>query len=266
MENINIRKILKDKKSKTLSRLPNFMYVILEKIIKLEEINRVLKEYESLNGIEFLNKLTDYLNLKIEVEGYENLPDNGRCFFVGNHIFGIVDGLIITKTVYEKYGNLKFIGNEVFLLIPSLKDFVAAVNMYNNSPREYLVELNKVFKSDIPITHFPSGSVSRIYNMKIKDLSWHKSFVNKAVECKRDVVPIRFYGRNSRLFYAVFLIRKILFIKMEIETVLLPREFFNKKNKTIKVKIGKPISYSQFDDTLTTHEWAQFVKKEVYRL
>jgi putative hemolysin len=208
----------------------------------------------------------NHLNLKIEIEGLENLPDDGRCFFVGNHAYGILDGLIITKTIYEKYGQLKFIGNDVFLLVPNLRQFVAAVNMFNKSPKEYLIALQQVFKSDVPITHFPNGSVSRIYKMKIRDNNWHKSFVSKAVTCKRNIVPIRFYGRNSNLFYTVYILRKILFIKPEIETALLPREFFKKRNKTIKVKIGKIISYDYFNNSKSHEEWAQKIKEEVYQL
>ena len=266
MDYIDIRKILKDGKSKSFKNLPDFVYSFFERILKLKEINQIITDYEGDNGVEFLRKLIDRLNFKIEVEGIENLPENGRCFFVGNHAFGVLDGLIITKTICEKYGELRFIGNEVFLLIPNLRHFVAAVNMFDKSPRDYMIALQQVFDSDVPITHFPNGSVSRIHKMKIRDNNWHKSFVTKAVSCKRDVVPIRFYGRNSGLFYSVFVLRKLLFIKTEVETALLPREFFNKKNKTIKVKIGKPIPYERFNNSLSHCEWAQKVKDEIYSL
>jgi len=43
-------------------------------------------------------------------------------------------------------------------------------------------------------------------------------------------------------------------------------ELFNKRNKTIKVKIGEPISYQVFDKYKTHYEWAQFVKEQVYNL
>ncbi len=266
MDYIDIRKILKEGKSRNFKNLPDFVYSFFERILRLKEVNRILTEYEKDMGVDFLKKLINRFNFNIEVEGLDNLPENGRCFFVGNHAFGFLDGLIITKTVFEKYGELRFIGNEVLLLIPNLKHFAAAVNMYDKSPREYMIALQQIFDSDLPITHFPNGSVSRIHKMKIRDNHWHKSFVSKAVTCKRDVVPVRFYGRNSNLFYSVFILRKLLFIKMEIETALLPREFFRKKNKTIKVKIGKPIPYERFNNTLSHCEWAQKVKDEVYSL
>ena len=55
-------------------------------------------------------------------------------------------------------------------------------------------------------------------------------------------------------------------IKTNIELMLLPYEFFNKKNKTINMVIGKPIPYQNFDTTLNHNDWAQWVKKKVYEL
>jgi hypothetical protein len=41
---------------------------------------------------------------------------------------------------------------------------------------------------------------------------------------------------------------------------------FKKRNKTIKVKIGKPIPCQKFDKTFSHFEWAQKVRKHVYDL
>ncbi|MGE4290551.1 MAG: hypothetical protein AB7E36_17895 [Salinivirgaceae bacterium] len=57
--------------------------------------------------------------------------------------------------------------------------------------------------------------------------------------------------------------RKALGIEAKIEFVLLPHEIFNKKEKTIKVKIGEPITYQTFGKSKTHFEWIQFVKKQV---
>ena len=266
MGQIDIKNIIKTGSSIHLNKIPNFAFTLIEKIIKQDEINRILDKYSDYQEIDFLNKLIEHFNIKIEIEGIENLPENGKCFFVGNHIYGFLDGLIILKIVGEKYGNLKFIGNEVFLLIPNLRPMVAAVNMFNKSPKEYLLALNEVYKSDLPITHFPNGFVSRIYKRKVKDKYWKKSFIVKAVSCERNIVPIRFYGRNSNFFYTFFIIRRFFRIKAELETLLLPREFFNKRNKTIKVKIGKMIPYKNFDKSKSYSDWAQEIKELVYEL
>lgn len=265
-EYINIHRLIKDSNSKFLKGLPYFVISLIKLIIRQNEINRILNKYAVYEGIDFLPKIISEFNIKVEIEGKDNLPENGRCFFVANHPFGFVDGLILTNTVASNYGNFKAIGNEVFALVPHIKPIVAAVNVFGTNPRRYLLELEKVFASDVPITHFPAGLVSRIRTGKIDDNDWHKAFITKAIEHQRNVVPVFFHGRNSRLFYFVYVIRKVLGIKTNLELALLPHELFNKKNKPIKVKIGSPIPYQTFNHTKNHSEWAQYVKEQVYNL
>lgn len=93
---------------------------------------------------------------------------------MANHPFGFVDGLVLTKTVVNKYGDLRAIGNEAFMLIPQLKSKIAAVNVFGKNPKQYILELEKVFASNLPITHFPAGLVSSIKERKIEDRDWQK--------------------------------------------------------------------------------------------
>jgi hypothetical protein len=62
------------------------------------------------------------------------------------------------------------------------------------------------------------------------------------------------------------MVRQLFGIKINIELMLLPREMFRKRNKTIKVKIGKPIRYQMFDESLSHRDWAQKVRSHVYEL
>jgi len=68
------------------------------------------------------------------------------------------------------------------------------------------------------------------------------------------------------LFYMVYVVRQLFGIKINIELLLLPREMFRKRNKTIKVKIGKPIPYLIFDKSSSHWVWAQKVRSHVYEL
>jgi putative hemolysin len=252
--------------SALLKKLPRFAVRGLELLIRQDEINRLLNKFCDMEGVDFLRNVVKELNIRIEYKGLENLPDGGKCFFVANHPFGFVDGLILTHTVGEKYGTLKAIGNELFMLIPQLRPLIAAVNVFGANPKDYLRGLEQVYQSDSPITHFPAGLVSRMQKGRIEDGPWQKSFINKAVSCQRDIVPFHFIGRNSILFYTVYLIRKTLRIKANVELALFPHEIFNKRNKTIRVIIGKPIPYSTFDKSKTPAEWAQVVKASLYSL
>ncbi|HRT34325.1 MAG TPA: 1-acyl-sn-glycerol-3-phosphate acyltransferase, partial [Bacteroidales bacterium] len=246
---VDIRKILSEGNSTFLQSLPRFVTNIIAGIIKEDELNYIMNKYKDFIGKDFLPEIIDELNLKIEITGTENLPESGRCFFVANHPFGIVDGLILTYIITQKYGTVKAIANEAFMYIPQLRPLIAAVNVFEGSSREYLQALEEVYNGNDPISHFPAGEVSRKYHRKVEDCDWQKSFISKAISSKRDVVPICFRGRNSNLFIFIYMFRKLFGIKTNIELALLPRELFNKKGKTIRVKIGKPIPWQTFDKT-----------------
>jgi putative hemolysin len=266
MKYLDLEDVIKKSNFGLLKRLPRFIIKLLIKITKQEEINDILTRHSERMGVDFLADMIKEFNLTLVIEGKENLPENGRCFFVANHPFGIIDGTVITNIISQKYGNVKGIGNDAFMYIPHLRPVIAAVNSFGQSSKEYINALEAVFDSDTPITHFPAGEVSRVYSWKIQDCKWQKSMVTKAISKKRDIVPIHFYGRNSRLFYSIGLFRMMLRIKLNFELMLLPREMLLKKNKTIRLIIGKPIPYQTFDTSLSHWDWAQKIRKHVYDL
>lgn len=265
-KHIDLDSSIRGSNSAFLKKIPPFLVRWLERIIKQEEMNRILTKYKDCQGVEFHRKVIEELNLTIVAEGLENLPENGHCFFVANHPFGILDGLTLTRIVLEKYGDLRAIGNDAFMLIPNLRPYIAQVNVYGQTARQSVEALEAIYRSELPITHFPAGEVSRRYHGRIQDCDWQKSFITKAVSCKRDIVPFHFHGRNSLLFYSVNLLRRAIGLKLNLELALLPSEFFKKRNTAVRVTIGKPIPWQEFDHSRTAVEWAQEVKRRVYEL
>ncbi len=263
---IDIEKIISERDAGLLNKLPKFIIRIISKIIYQEEANTIINKYSDSSGSEFLENLISEFDIKLEIDGIENLPENPKCFFVANHPFGFVDGLILTYIVSGKYGALKAIANDAFMFVPQLHPFIVAVNVFEGSSKEYLRALEQTYGQLIPITHFPAGIVSRPLHGKIQDSAWQKSFITKSISYGRDVVPIFFHGTNSKLFYRINRVRRFLGIKANIELMLLPREMFHKRGETIKVTIGKVIPYQSFDKTLTHPQWAQKVRSSVYNL
>ena len=263
---IDVAKSIKESDSKLLLKLPYFVVRLISKIVKEKEINKILNKYSDAIGGDFLQKILKEFNITLDIEGLENLPKNEKCFFASNHPFGILDGLILTSIVNHKYGHLKAIANDAFDYIPQLKPFIISVNVYGQSSKGHITALENTYQSNIPITHFPAGAVSRITAGKVQDEVWKKSFVKKAIQYKRDIVPFFIHGKNSNKFYSVYRIRKWLGIEQNIELILLPSEMFKKRTKTIKISIGKPIPYSSLDKTYTNTEWAQKIRNQVYLL
>lgn len=265
-KHLNLAKLLKSSDSKSLRRLPWFVVKILEKIICQDQMNYVINKYIDSVGVSFQPQVIKEFNITLNVTGVENLPSDSRCFFVANHPFGVIDGLILTYYVGQKYGDLRAIGNDAFLNVPPLRPLIAAVNVYGRTSKEYISALEQVYNSDIAITHFPAGEVSRVFNGRVQDAPWQKSFITKAVLSKRDIVPFYFDGGNSRLFYSIYKLRNKLGISANLELMLLPREMFKKRNKTVSLVIGKPIPWESFNSSATHYEWAQKVREHVYKI
>jgi putative hemolysin len=266
LKHIDIESSIKNGNSAFLKRLPMWVISLLKRIVKENEINAILNKFEGITGKDFLEEMLIEFDLEVQVEGMENLPEDGRCFFFANHPYGIIDGLVLTSIVARKYGDFRAIGNEVFMLIPQLRPVIASVSVFGKNSKAYLEALEALFNSPMPITHFPAGEVSRVYKRKVQDREWHKSFIKQSVVHGRPIVPFYFHGRNSLLFYSIFLFRRFIGLKLNIELILLPSEMLKKKGKKIRVSIGKPISSQVFDKSISTKEWAQRVKAHVYTL
>jgi putative hemolysin len=267
MKYIDLAQSIRSSNSVFLKKLPDFIIRLMEKIIRQEAMNGILDRTKDCKGAEFQRKvIVEEFGIDLSVDGLGNLPDQPRCIFVANHPFGMIDGLILTMIVLEKYGDLRVLGNDALELVPNLRPYLTSVNVYSKNSRATVMEIDEVFKSALPITHFPAGEVSRRYKGKIQDCDWQKSFINKAVSTQRDIVPFFFHGRNTRLFYAIHRLRNILGIRLNMELLLLPHEMFKKKHKKVRVTIGKPIPWQKFDNSRSAREWAEEVKQQVYGL
>ena len=55
-------------------------------------------------------------------------------------------------------------------------------------------------------------------------------------------------------------------IKTNIEMFYLVDEVYKQRGKTIKLTVGKPISYGVFDKTKTPRFWANEIRNHVYQL
>ncbi len=150
--------------------------------------------------------------------------------------------------------------------IQNLQPIFLPVNKYGRQSRLAASNVNEAYSSDNQIITFPAGVCSRREKGKIRDLQWQKNFILKAIESKRDVVPVLFEGKNSNFFYRFANIRKRLGIKFNVELIFLPDEMFKNKNENFTITFGKPIPCTHFDNSKSAAQWAEYVKEQTYNL
>jgi len=201
-----------------------------------------------------------------EVFGEENIPASGSYIFAGNHPLGGFDSLLLMKNVYQRLGDFKFLVNDVLMNVPPLQPLFVPVNHHGSNSRESALLLKETYLTGKQILIFPSGLASRKIMGRVTDLEWQKHFISKALEYKRDVIPVFISGRNSNRFYFVAKWRKLLGISWNLEMFLLPDETFHHRKQTIRLYFGKPIPYTTFDRSRSHLAWAAWVKERVYEL
>ncbi len=263
---IDIREVFEKKNPGIAKLLPGFVYRYLHRILHIDFINEVLVKYGHLEGIEFVDSVVEMFNVKEQIHGYNNIPDTGKYIFAGNHPLGGFDGMLLMKNVDKKLGAFKFLSNDILMNIPQLNPVFVPVNKHGSHAREAARALSDVYKSNNQVLIFPSGLASRKINGKIVDLEWKKHFISKAIQHKRDVIPVFISGRNSNRFYLLAKLRKFFRIKWNLEMFFLPDETYKHRNANVHLYFGKPIPHSTFDRSKTHQEWADWVKQQVYLL
>ncbi|WP_455540426.1 glycerol acyltransferase [Prevotella fusca] len=267
---IDIDKILKDKMGAKAKFVPSFAVKWLKRIIHEDEVNQFLWDTRGISGTEWLMECVRYLDMTLEIEGLENLPDknDGKLYtFVSNHPLGGQDGVALGTIIGKHYdGRFRYLVNDLLLNLPGLKPVCIGINKTGKQSRDFPRMVEAGFQSDNHILMFPAGLNSRKINGRIHDLEWKKTFVTKSVEYQRDVVPIFFGGRNSERFYRIAHFSDKYVRKVNIAMLFLVDEMYRNVGKTFRVAIGKPIPWQTFDRSRTPMEWAKFVEDKVYEL
>ncbi|MFP4065294.1 MAG: 1-acyl-sn-glycerol-3-phosphate acyltransferase [Bacteroidales bacterium] len=264
---IDIDKVLRSKAGGAYHFIPGPLVRYLKRIVHQDEINQALEDYRDLTGLEFIERvLTERFELDIEVVNEENIPSSGRYIVVSNHPLGGLDGMALMHVVGKKRRDVRFLANDILLELHNLKELFVPVNKHGRNTTGFVRALESCFSSDELILIFPAGLVSRRQKGEIRDLEWKKTFISKAIQHKRDIVPVYIDGKNSNFFYKLALWRKRLGIKFNVEMLYLPDEMFRQQNKKLRIIFGNPVPYSTFTKEYSHYQWAQKMKEHVYGL
>ena len=267
---IDVRAILKGKMGAKAKYVPTPVVKWLEHILHQDEVNDFLWRHRDVTGVEWLEACVDYLGMKLDIVGADNLPDkgDGRLYtFVSNHPLGGVDGVAIGAIIGRRYdGRFRYLVNDLLMNLPGLAPLCIPINKTGHQSRNFPAMVEAGFHGDNHIVMFPAGICSRRISGEIHDLPWKKTFITKSVETRRDVVPIHFGGRNSDFFYNLANACKRLGVKFNVAMLFLADEMYKNRDKEFRVAIGKPIPWQTFDKSKTPAQWAQYVQDAVYKL
>lgn len=265
---IDLRQVLKTKLGRKAALIPGFVVRRLEKTICQDRLNRILEITFPRQGAEFCKGVLDDLNISLDIQGIDNLPADGRCIFVSNHPLGGLDGIALIHFLTKHYGkDVRFVVNDLLTAVKPLEPVFIPINKHGSQSRASVKALDNELAGDSPVIIFPAGLVSRRQpDGSIADLEWKKTFINKAIEFRRDIVPLYFGGTNSDFFYKFASRRKKLGMKFNIEMIYLPREVFRAENSTFRIVCGTPLSHTSLQGGRHADIEASQIRDAVYRL
>lgn len=267
---IDVRQVLDTKLGARSRFVPIWLTDKLKEIIRQDELNELLLANYPLTGADFCQGVLNHLDVTVNIANPEKLPPLSDKRFIGvcNHPLGGLDGMALIKLFSDMYGEgVKFVVNDMLMAVAPLRDVFLPINKHGNQDRKAITDINEALAGDAPVIIFPAGLVSRRgKGGSIRDLTWNKMFVNKAVEFHRPVLPMYFSGHNSSFFYKFAQWRKRLGIKLNIEMVCLPGEVLKSRGKTFEVVIGDIVPWQDLHPGRQALDDAQRIKEKVYSL
>ncbi len=248
--------------------VPRFLIRWLEKLICQDQLNQLLESNYPLRGAEFCDGVLCDLDVTIDIRNENLLPKNPRCIIVSNHPLGGLDGMSMISWLSRHYNRpVRFVVNDLLMAVEPLTNCFVPVNKHGRQSRSSLGSLEEALAGDGPVVIYPAGLCSRLGDDGVvADLAWNKMFVTKAIESRRDIVPVHFDGHNSPSFYRWARIRQRLGIKFNFEMLLLPREVFRSRGKTFTITCGTPVPWQSLEGGAKAASTAAQLRRQVYAL
>ena len=167
---------------------------------------------------------------------------NTPKIFVANHPLGGADVVAALKLMESLRAPYKILSNKALAPPGMLADKVVLVDPTQRDRKQNFQAVRTVLREFGSEYHnlfvFPSGLCSRFLPDRgvIADPPWTSAFQQIAVRKEAQLIPIWFSGRNRLRFYFCALALG------DAAGLLIPREFFTRRQKPLVCKIGIPIA------------------------
>ncbi len=264
---IDIKKAIASKNPRLLRFLPGFLLRYITRTIHQDELNEAIERNKHLFGHDFVDAAMEEFRAKPIVLGAENIPRTGGVIMTANHPLGGLDGIAFMDVVGEHRKDIKFFVNDLLMAFKNLAPILVPVNKHGKNSTEYAKRFEETYASDECLLLFPAGLVSRKQNDgRIEDLVWKKSFITKAIQYQKNIIPVFIDGNNSKFFYNFAYWRKKIGIKANIEMFYLVDEMYKQRGKTLTFTFGEAISWETFSKDKPAEYWSEKVKQHVYAL
>lgn len=241
------------------------------KLLDIDKVNWIHDHNFDTPGPQFCRGLLNDLNIKLRIDNekvLDNLPE-GAFITISNHPFGALDGITLIDIIGSRRPQFKVMVNMILNYIVAMRpNFIAVDQTASDDPAKKAVSMKGIKEAIMqvrkgePIGFFPAGAVGN-YNrhLKFEDREWRESIIRLIQQLKVPVIPIFFHGYNSWWF------RFLGIVSWQLRTLRLPAEVFRRKNDTLHISIGDPITVDEIKaHSGSIEELGTFLRERTYSL
>jgi putative hemolysin len=241
----------------------------LLQIFKYNKLHKVYSEAYDKDPVELINLIIDQLELNFDIpaDDLKNIPGKGSFITVSNHPYRGIDSMLLFKIILERRTDFKIMANFLLQNIEPLRNIIIPINTFETSKSAKssfsgIKEAIKHVRDGHCIGIFPAGEESSHYEVSkvILDKEWQTSALKFIKNAGVPIIPVYFHGTNTRWVHIIGKINPIL------RSAKLPSELFSKKNKTIKIRIGTPITIKEQAEFGDISHFGRYVRARVYSL
>jgi putative hemolysin len=221
-------------------------------------------------GAPFAKGILDDIGVDFRIGNAERLRDlpEGPFIVVANHIYGHIDGICLLDLFGQRRPETKVLVNEMLTWIPGLAPNFIAVNPTLNARQTASATSINGVKSALlqireggPLCMFPSGAVADLKpkeHWTLSERDWQDAAIRLIQKARVPVIPVRFFDRNSRFYYALGL------IDYRVRFVRLFHEMFNKRGTHPRLGIGEIISVEEQEKHTDLQDFKDYLRHSVY--
>ena len=246
--------------------------IITETLLQIFKHNRLNKSYPELpekDPVIIINSMLGQLEVNYEIpeSDLRNIPQQGAFITVSNHPYRGIDSMILFKIFHEKRSDFKVMANHLLRNIEPLHDKILPVKIYRTrrsieSSFTGIREGADHIRNGHCLGIFPAGEGAVHFEISniILDKEWQAQALKFIQNAGVPVIPVYFHGTNSRLFQIVRKINPLLRITK------FPSDILNKKNRTLKLRIGSPITVREQAEFKDLAQYGRYLRARTYSL
>jgi putative hemolysin len=245
---IDLRKTIEEKSPGFFKVLPGFLSTavlrFLERVNHLQDVQAFFDRHLDTMNWEFIDAVFEYLNFHYLVsdDDIKKIPAKGRLICIANHRMGALDGLSLLKIIGSVRKDVKIVVNDILAPLENMKDLLLVYDLYSDKIQKTNIKhIQEALSEEHAVIFFPAGTVAKMTFGGVREAPWYNGPVLFARKYRAPVLPMYVNAYNSFLYYLVS------FINADLSSLFLSQAMFQKRSRSITVKIGDVISAEAFE-------------------